>query len=105
MSYFYAGLLLGSDGGLLIDDQFSSLTDKILYSLKKLTKDSEKFVVNTHWHPDDTDGNINFGKLGFIIVAQEKVRERLTSRQFIKFLDKKIDPYPNEDLPIITYNE
>ncbi|HLN35753.1 MAG TPA: MBL fold metallo-hydrolase [Nitrososphaeraceae archaeon] len=99
------GLLLGSDGVLLIDDQFSSLTDKILYSLKKLTNDSVKFVVNTHWHPDYTDGNINFGKLGSEIVAHEKVREHLTSVQFIKFLDRKIDPYPNEGLPLITYKD
>ena len=74
----------------MIDDQFSSLTDKILYSLKKLTNDSVKFVVNTHLHSDHTDGNINFGKLGSVIVAQEKVRECLTSGQFIKFLDRKI---------------
>ncbi|HET7643977.1 MAG TPA: hypothetical protein VFK40_10755 [Nitrososphaeraceae archaeon] len=56
------------DGVFMVDDQFASLTEKIKEAISKITFKSVKFVVNTHWHSDHTDGNENFGELGTIIV-------------------------------------
>ena len=55
------GLSIGKSGGLVIDDQYAPLSDKILAAIKTLTPAPVRFVVNTHWHGDHTGGNENMG--------------------------------------------
>ena len=99
------GLLIGKDGNILIDDQFAPLTNKILDMIHNLSNQPIKFLINTHWHPDHTGGNENFGKLGSLIVSHENVRERLSTEQFIQFMERKIKPSAVEALPIITFTD
>ena len=99
------GLLIGKDGNVLIDDQFAPLTNKILDMIHNLSNQPIKFLINTHWHPDHTGGNENFGKLGSLIVSHENVRERLSTEQFIQFMERKIKPSAVEALPIITFTD
>lgn len=99
------GLFLGKDGNILIDDQFAPLTNKILDVIHNLTNQPIKFLINTHWHPDHTGGNENFGKSGSLIISHENVRERLSTEQFIEFMERKIKPLPVEALPIITFTD
>src|ERR687883_581463 len=56
------GVSVGSDGILIVDDQFAPLADKIRAALKKLGEGKLRYVLNTHWHPDHTGGNENFGR-------------------------------------------
>ena len=51
------GVLTGKDGILLIDDQFAYLHDEILERLAEVSKGEVKYVINTHWHVDHTNGN------------------------------------------------
>src|SRR4051812_18068584 len=44
------GVSVGSDGLLIVDDQFAPLADKIHAALKGLGDGKLKFVLNTHWH-------------------------------------------------------
>ena len=97
------GLSIGEDGAFLIDDQFAPLTEKILAAVGELTDEPVRFVVNTHWHGDHTGGNENLGKTGAILVAHENVRQRLSTEQFIQFFDRKVEPSPEEALPVITF--
>ena len=97
------GLSIGPDGVFLIDDQFAPLTPKIEAAIKALTPKPVSFVINTHWHGDHTGGNVNLGKAGALIVAQDNVRKRLSSEQFIEFLRNKQAPLPKEGLPVITF--
>ena len=99
------GLFIGKDGNILIDDQFAPLTNKILDVIHNLTNQPIKFLINTHWHPDHTGGNENFGKSGSLIISHENVRERLSTEQFIEFMERKIKPLPVEALPIITFTD
>jgi len=99
------GLSVGPDGVFLIDDQFAPLTPKIEAAIKALTPKPVTFVINTHWHSDHTGGNVNLGKAGALIVAQDNVRKRLSSDQFIELLGAKEKPMAKEGLPVITFSQ
>jgi len=74
------GVSVGSDGILIVDDQFAPLADKIRAALKTLGEGKLKFILNTHWHGDHTGSNAVFGPEAPII-AQTNVRKRLAEAQ------------------------
>lgn len=92
---------VGRDGALMVDDQFMPLADKIRAELKKLGEGKLKYVLNTHWHGDHTNGNRAFGQEA-TIVAQENVRRRLVAGQML--LGERVLPAPQQALPVITYS-
>lgn len=96
------GVSVGSDGILIVDDQFAPLAEKIRAALKGLGDGKLKFVLNTHWHYDHTGGNPVFGKEASII-AQDNVRKRLAKGQKIR--GQEVPPAPAEALPVITFGE
>src|SRR2546430_13346812 len=71
------GVSVGSDGILIVDDQFAPLAPKIETALKDLNPGKLKFVLNTHYHGDHTGGNAHFGPEAHII-AHTNVRKRLS---------------------------
>jgi cyclase len=89
------GVSVGSDGLLIVDDQFAPLAGKIDAKLKELNPGKLRFLLNTHWHGDHTGGNAYFGEQGANIVASANVRKRLAG---------KPDAKPAE-LPVITYEQ
>src|SRR3990172_4844075 len=58
------GVSSGSDGVLIIDDQYAPLTEKIRAAVSAISSDPIRFVVNTHWHGDHTGGDENMGGAG-----------------------------------------
>lgn len=99
------GLSIGDDGVFMIDDQYAPLTPAILEAIGNLTDQPVKFVLNTHWHGDHTGGNENLGKAGAIIVAHDKVRERMSTEQFRKLIGGRTPPAADAALPIVTFND
>ena len=69
------GVLIGNDGVILVDDQFAPLSEKIKKSIAGISGKPIKFIVNTHFHGDHSDGNKVFGSEGSIIVAHENARK------------------------------
>ncbi|HJT84233.1 MAG TPA: MBL fold metallo-hydrolase [Nitrososphaeraceae archaeon] len=96
---------VGQDGVILVDDQFAPLTEKIKEAISKITDDPVKYVFNTHWHSDHVGGNENLGEAGAIIVSHDNVRKRLSTEQFIDFLNKTVSPLPEKGLPIVTFSD
>lgn len=99
------GMSIGADGVFLVDDQFAPLTPKILAAIAKLSADPVRFVINTHWHGDHTGGNENLGSAGALIVAHDKVRERMSVEQFMQAFGRRVPAAPKAALPVITFAE
>jgi len=97
------GLSVGDDATVLIDDQFAPLTEKIQAAIAKVTAKPVRFLLNTHWHGDHTGGNENFGKAGVVIFAHENVRKRMSTEQFMEFINMREKPSPKVALPMITF--
>lgn len=87
------GLSVGDDGVIMVDDQFAPLTDRILEAIRGVSGGDIRFLINTHVHGDHTGGNENLGRLGILILAQDRVRLRLAAR------------LPAIALPTLTYSE
>ena len=73
----HVGLSVGDDGVIMIDDQFAPLTDRILAAIRGISNGDIRFVINTHVHGDHVGGNENLGRMGLMIMAQDRVRLRL----------------------------
>ncbi len=99
------GVSSGEDGVVLIDDQFAPLTPKILAAVAKISDQSVRFLLNTHWHFDHAGGNENFGKAGTLIVAHDNVRQRMSAGGLIDFFANDLPPAPNAALPVVTFDQ
>lgn len=97
------GVSVGSDGILIVDDQFAPLADKIRAALKQLGEGKLKYILNTHWHGDHTGGNKEFGPEAPII-AHDNVRKRL-SGELKPATGNPTQPAPPEALPVITFDQ
>jgi cyclase len=98
-------VLVGSDGVLVVDDEYAPLVPKILAAIGKLSSKPVRFVVNTHFHDDHTGGNASLGAEGAVIVAQDNVRKRMSTEQFNAFFKRTTPPSPAAALPIVTFAE
>jgi glyoxylase-like metal-dependent hydrolase (beta-lactamase superfamily II) len=72
------GVLYGPDGVFMVDTQFAPLSDKIAAAIKTLTPQPIRWIVNTHLHGDHTGGNVNFGKMGAMLLSRAQLRDRLS---------------------------
>lgn len=101
--------LNGPDGVLMVDDEFGALAGKIRASLQRLGAEVPvRFVINTHYHFDHTDGNLAFGQAGAVIIATDQVHARLASGGLITnggAIHNEMPPAPPAALPTITYSE
>lgn len=100
---------VGEDGVLLVDAEYSPLADKIVAALQTIAPGKPvRFVIDTHYHADHTDGNAAFASRGATIIAQDNLRKRLENGSSggnggaLKFQQP---PQPKAALPIITYDD
>lgn len=95
------GVSVGSDGVVLVDDQFEPLVPKIEAALKGISDKPVRFVLNTHFHGDHTHGNKAFG-LKSTIVAHDNVRLRLVADD--SFDGRQGTRAPAHALPLVTFD-
>lgn len=87
------GVSVGSDGTLIVDNQFLPLAERIVAAIAGVGGALPSYVLNTHFHGDHTGGNPFFGRSG-VILAHDNVRVRLAG-----------SGVPAVGLPTITYND
>lgn len=99
------GVFIGSEGTLMVDDQYAPLSNKINGAIKTLSPHDIRFVINTHLHTDHAGGNENFKQKGATIIAHETVRERISKESVNRSNGNVIPPRPQGAWPIITFSE
>jgi glyoxylase-like metal-dependent hydrolase (beta-lactamase superfamily II) len=99
--------LTGAEGVLLVDDEFGALAEKIRAALRADgATQPVRFIINTHYHFDHTDGNLAFARGGATLIAHESLRTRLASGGTAGNGGKislAVKPAEAGALPVITY--
>lgn len=99
------GVFASNDGFIIVDDQFRTDLEKIRKGLAKIATLPVKYIINTHWHADHSEGNENFARTGSVIVAHENSRQRLTTDQFVELFQMLHAARPWEGLPSVTFTQ
>jgi glyoxylase-like metal-dependent hydrolase (beta-lactamase superfamily II) len=87
-----AGFVIGDDGVAVIDTfENPEAAKQLLAEIRKLTKLSVKFVINTHYHIDHVAGNRILQDTGAMVFAQRNVRTWIHTEN-LKFFGKNIKP-------------
>ena len=101
---------IGTDGVLIVDDQFPEMVPKIRAAIEALGRETGAgsaidYVVNTHWHFDHAQGNLALGPAGTRILAHANARRDMARGGLINLVIARYrqEPYPAAALPAITY--
>lgn len=96
------GAIVGPEGILIVDDDYRVMSEKLAAALKALGQEKPRFILNTHWHGDHTEGNEAFGK-DSTIVAHFNVRKRMSQTNVI--FGETVPISPVHAWPVVTYTE
>ncbi len=98
-------VLDGPDGRLLIDSGLAGSGPNVTRALEAIGQQPIRYLVNTHWHFDHTDGNEWVHGLGAMIVAHENTRKHLSTSQRVDGWRFTFPPAPAGALPVVTLKE
>jgi len=103
---------VGDDGIVIVDTEYAPLADKIQAALKNIgaTDKPVRFVIDTHYHGDHTNGNAAFAAAGATIIAHDNLRKRLEDGSSIGngsggAIHAQQPAQPKAALPLITYDD
>ena len=98
------GVLSGSNGLLMVDAGIAVSRQMIVDALHKIGPGMPRYVINTHWHWDHTDGNGWLRREGATIIADKRAVRRLTQTIRVVEWEHTFTPIPKAELPnrIIT---
>ncbi len=78
---------VGSEGVLVVDTGLEQMAESVLAEIRKIAGGKPiRFIINTHWHPDHTGGNVKLSgppqqRQKAAIFAHEDVLLQLTERK------------------------
>jgi len=84
----------GPDGLFMVDDGIAVSQDKIEGVLARIGKGPIRYVVNTHWHWDHSDGNAWAHRDGATLIAQVNTAKHLTQTIRVEEWGHTFDPLP-----------
>lgn len=94
-------VLSGKDGKFLVDAGISASKEKLQAAFAKLGSEPVKYVVNTHWHWDHTDGNEWLHAAGATIVAHPNTLKHLSEDTFVADWNRTMTAVPSEACPTL----
>lgn len=92
-------VLTGRDGKVLVDGGITASRPRITEALEGINSDPVKYLINTHWHFDHTDGNEWLHSIGAEIIAQENTRKHLSATTRVEAWNFTFPPAPKGALP------
>lgn len=96
-------VLTGPEGLLLVDGGITAARPRILEALGQLSPDPVRFLINTHWHFDHTDGNAWLNQAGARIFAHRNTARRLSSTVRVDGWNFTFEPSPAAAVPTIQF--
>src|ERR1700686_1507947 len=96
-------VVIGDDGGIMVDADLAPLHDKIKAAIAESSNLPIKYLIDTHFHGEQTGGNAPFHRDGAIIVAQDNVRVRLLAGTTNGLNYNKRPPAHSAAIPTETY--
>jgi cyclase len=94
---------VGTNGIIMVDSEFAPLHDKIKTAIGALSDQPIRYLIDTHFHGEQTNGNAPFHRDGVTIVAQDNVRVRLLAGTTNGLNGRKTPPAPADAIPTETY--
>ncbi|MEP7352212.1 MAG: MBL fold metallo-hydrolase [Acidobacteriota bacterium] len=71
------GIYITDEGVILVDDKFEQDYDQILASVRKLTNQPVKYVINTHHHGDHSGSNAKMLASGIEVLLHKNARKNM----------------------------
>jgi glyoxylase-like metal-dependent hydrolase (beta-lactamase superfamily II) len=108
--YLFAGAggnvtaIAGSLGCSVVDTGFGPRVAEIQDAIAGALGQVPRWLINTHWHFDHTDGNAAFASAGAAILAHSNCRARLSTDQYVPSLSWGISASPREAWPQVAFD-
>jgi cyclase len=96
--------IAGSQRCAVIDTGYGPRVDEIRAAIAAALRQPPRWLINTHWHFDHTDGNGTFAESGATIVAHSRCRVRLSENQYVPSLEWSIPASPRIAWPALTFD-
>src|SRR6266852_8457787 len=105
-------VLNGPDGKFVVDTFVAPAWPKLKKALDGIGNAPVKYVIDTHWHFDNTDNNARLHAAGVTVIAHENTKKRMSEPHDQPVLyrgpdgalhDLHFDPSPAEALPQQTF--
>jgi cyclase len=94
--------LSSGDGVLLVDSGSAALATSVRATLAGANVHT---LFNTHYHADQTGGNVLFGTAGAAIHAHSITREWLAADFYVPAEDRWVKALPAKGLPTVTFRQ
>lgn len=95
----------GNDGILMVDAGIADSRRNIIPAIRTITEAPIKYLINTHWHFDHTDGNAWLHNAGASIIAHENTLKNLRKTTTIPEWDYTFPPAPAVALPTTVFQK
>jgi len=90
---------VGKDGILLVDAGAAAMTDKVVQTLRTLSRGQVTYIVNTNERSDHVGGNANFARLGRPLAIARAAQARVFIVGFSTMLERMTDPAARLGVP------
>jgi glyoxylase-like metal-dependent hydrolase (beta-lactamase superfamily II) len=96
-------VLTGPEGKLLVDAGIAVSRPRLQAALDGISKAPIKYLINTHWHWDHTDGNEWVHGLGATIIAHENTLKHVSATTHVTEWNYTFQPWPMDGRPTVTF--
>jgi cyclase len=94
----------GSQECAVIDTGYGPRVPEIRSAIAWALHQSPRWLIDTHWHFDHTDGNSTFAEDQTTVVGHANCRARMSQDQFVPSLEWSVRCSPRSAWPVLTFS-